>query len=88
MVGSKYWLGRAGDMLCCLQVTPKALLEVAGAIPAHAIEGLISSCEGGSFKELQRSMTDLIADGYPVRSCNQSCLLALLTIYVLSNCRY
>ena len=49
-----------------MQVSPQTLLDVAGAIPPNAVEGLIKACEGGIFKELQSAMTDLIADGYPV----------------------
>ena len=51
------------------QVAPQVVLDVAGAIPPSAVLELIAACESGSFKELQSAMTDLIADGYPVRTC-------------------
>lgn len=54
---------------CCAQVAPQVVLDVAGAIPPDAVLDLIAACESGSFKELQSAMTDLIADGYPVRAC-------------------
>jgi replication factor C subunit 2/4 len=48
-------------------VERQTVLDVAGAVPREAVEGLLNACRGGTFARLQQAVTDLIADGYPAQ---------------------
>ena len=47
-------------------VEEDAVLDVAGAVPGAAVEGLLAAARTGLFDRVQAAVTDLIAEGYPV----------------------
>jgi replication factor C subunit 2/4 len=48
-------------------VDRETILDVAGAVPLDAAVALLSACRNKTFAELQKSVIDLIADGYPAQ---------------------
>lgn len=48
-------------------VERETILDVAGAVPLDAAVSLLNACRNKTFNELQRSVIDLIADGYPAQ---------------------
>ena len=56
-------------------VVPATVLDVSGAVPASAVQGLLAAARTGQFARVQAAVTDLIADGYPA----QEILLQLQT---------
>lgn len=66
-----------GDSMSLLQgltVEPQTILDVSGAVPEAAVTALLAACKSNSFQEVQKAITNTIADGFPVhpplrRSC-------------------
>lgn len=54
-------------MLQGLTVEPQTILDVSGAVPEAAVTALMTACRSNSFQEVQRAITNTIADGFPVR---------------------
>ncbi|KAL5476166.1 hypothetical protein EMCRGX_G026080 [Ephydatia muelleri] len=50
-------------------IAPKDILEIAGVIPEHIIEGLIKACYSDCYDQLQTCVKSLMAEGY---SCAQT----------------
>ncbi|PRW56135.1 replication factor C subunit 2 [Chlorella sorokiniana] len=48
-------------------VEPGTIMDVAGAVPASAVQGLLEAARSGKFSSIQQAVTDLIADGYPAQ---------------------
>lgn len=48
-------------------VLPQTLLDVAGTVPKEAAAKLMQACQGGTFANLQATVSNLIADGYPAQ---------------------
>lgn len=48
-------------------VEPGTIHDVAGAVPATAAHGLLTTARSGRFAAVQQAVTDLIADGYPAQ---------------------
>ena len=49
------------------RVRPQTVLDVAGAIPAAAVQTVMRACATNSFQAVQDAITDVIADGFGVR---------------------
>ena len=49
------------------RVQPQTVLDVAGAIPAAAVQTVMRACATNSFQAVQDAITDVIADGFGVR---------------------
>ena len=49
-------------------VTADAVLDVSGAVPQSAVEGLLGAARSRLFARVQAAVGDLIAEGYPVRA--------------------
>ena len=56
------------------RVAPQTLLDVAGAIPESAVQSVMRACATSSFQAVQDAVTDVIADGYGVRSSERQTL--------------
>lgn len=48
-------------------VEPRTILDVAGAVPTSAAQGLLDAARSGQFSSIQQAVTNLIADGYPAQ---------------------
>lgn len=46
-------------------LTPAALIEMAGVVPKKVLLQLIENCQSNKFDSLQNTVTDIIAQGYP-----------------------
>ena len=49
-------------------MTADAVLDVSGAVPQSAVEGLLGAARSRLFARVQAAVGDLIAEGYPVRA--------------------
>lgn len=45
---------------------PQTILDVSGAVPEAAVDALVKACRSNSFQQVQKAITDTIADGFPV----------------------
>lgn len=59
-------------------VTPDALHDAAGAVPAAAAARLLDAARGGSFAAVQAAVAELVADGYPAQGLLLQLQAALL----------
>ena len=50
-----------------LTVEPQTILDVSGAVPEAAVTALLAACKSNSFQEVQKAITNSIADGFPVQ---------------------
>ena len=53
-------------MMQGLTVEPQTILDVSGAVPEAAVTALMNACRSNSFQEVQKAITNTIADGFPV----------------------
>lgn len=51
-----------------MTVEPQTILDVSGAVPEAAVAALMKACRSNSFQQVQKAITDTIADGFPVES--------------------
>lgn len=49
-----------------MTVEPQTILDVSGAVPEAAVAVLMKACRSNSFQQVQKAITDTIADGFPV----------------------
>ena len=49
-----------------LTVEPQTILDVSGAVPEASVIALMKACRSNSFQEVQKAITNTIADGFPV----------------------
>lgn len=49
-----------------MSVEPQTILDVSGAVPEAAVTALMKACKSNSFQEIQKAITNTIADGFPV----------------------
>ena len=55
-----------GMLLQGLTVEPQTVLDVSGAVPEASVIALMKACRSNSFQEVQKAITNTIADGFPV----------------------
>jgi replication factor C subunit 2/4 len=48
-------------------VMPATILDVAGSVPEQVAISLLTACKGRAFNQVQSTVTDIIAEGYPAQ---------------------
>ena len=55
-----------GVLVQGVTVEPQTILDVSGAVPEAAVTALTKACRSNNFQEVQKAITNTIADGFPV----------------------